>query len=75
MKITDLSASVTGSSSATVEMLPGDNLSLVFTDLNGLLRVVTVDVQGKVMLLTDNKTDSSLLVRAAGVYFHQGREV
>jgi len=68
MKIKDLSSKATGSS-ATIEMEPGDNLSITFVDLSGTSREVTVTVQGKVMLVNDTKTDSSLLIRSKGVFF------
>jgi hypothetical protein len=74
MKISNLSAKANGSN-ATIEMEPGDGLSIKFVDLSGTSRIVTVDVQGKVMLLTDVKTDSNLLVRMRGVAFHDGEKL
>jgi len=69
MKITNLCCKATGAG-ATIEMEPGDNLSITFVDLSGKSREVSVDVQGKVMCLTDVKTDASLLVRMKGVSFY-----
>jgi len=74
MKITNLSSKANGAN-ATVEMEPGDSLSITFVDLSGKSREITVDVQGKVMCLTDAKTDSVLLVRMKGVFYHPGEKV
>jgi len=71
MKIKCLQTECNGPN-ATVQMESGDNLSIAFVDLSGQARIVNITVQGKVMLVTDAKTDSSLLVRSKSVYFQYG---
>jgi hypothetical protein len=58
---------------ATIRMESGDHVSVAFTDLSGDTRVVTIRVQGKVMLVNDEKTEGSLLIRSAGCHFEQGQ--
>lgn len=57
---------------ATVRMESGDHLSVAFTDLQGVSRIITLSVQGKVMLVNDTKTDDSLIMRNAENYFLKG---
>jgi hypothetical protein len=71
MKIKCLSTETEGPN-ATALMESGDHITLAFIDLNGANRLVHISVQGKVMVIREEKSDSCMLVRAAGVHLHQG---
>lgn len=62
-----------GGHTATLEMASGDYLSIAFKDLTGEYRVVNVNVQGRVMLITDELTDTCLLLRKDGISVEQGK--
>lgn len=71
MKINCMSTQVEGSK-AKVVMESGDYLSVTFRDLSGGERNVHISVQGKVMVLREEKTDSAMLVRYVDVHLQQG---
>lgn len=71
MKIKCLNNELNGSN-ATIVMESGDHVSIAFTDLNGDSRIITVSVQGKVLVVNEPKMDASLLVRANSNYYDFG---
>lgn len=58
---------------ATVEMGSGDMLSAAFMDGNGGRRVVTLHVQGRVMVVTDEHTGASMVARPGTTQYVQGK--
>lgn len=56
----------------TVEMQSGDRLSVAFKGLGGEFQVVTLAVQGAVMVVTHEQTQDALVVRKAGAQYVKG---
>ncbi len=63
----------TDAENATVLMQSGDHLTVAFTELGGMTRMVTISVQGSVMLLNDTKTNSSMFLRPGRVDYEAGK--
>ena len=66
MRIKCLSTETEGPN-ATIAMESGDHVTLAFTDLNRKSRMIHVSIQGKVMVVHEDTTQSYMLVHSSGV--------
>jgi hypothetical protein len=71
MKIKSLNQVVAGPN-ATIEMDSGDRVSIGFKGLDGQFQVVTLAVQGSVMVVTHEQSQDSLVVRTRGAQYVKG---
>jgi galactokinase len=60
---------VGGVDNATAVMGSGDHLTVAYKNVDGKLRLVTIAVQGSVMVITAEHTQDSLVLRHQGVQF------